>query len=173
MKKVYITFLALILAITMIVPVAVVNADSPQIEVSGNVEFVFDFTAFEYKIVGEKGVMQCSLAHFVYYTGDLTGDAYETLNGMVNFNPKSLAFNSEGIQSFEGTLLIGGVPYTGGFTARVGHQGAGVECKVVQTIISGTGDLANLRGTFHFMADDLDGDGVYSGAYSGRLHFAP
>lgn len=168
MKKLYITFLVLVLVLTMIVPVVAVNADSPQIEVSGSVDFVFDYSNFVvYKFVGEKGVLICSMAHFVTYTGDLEGEAYETLDGRVNFN--SGAFSSEGIQTFEGTLL----GKEGTFTARVGHQGAGVECKVVQTIISGTGELANLRGTFHFMVDDFDGDGVYSGTYSGKLHFAP
>jgi hypothetical protein len=170
MKKLYIAFLVMVLALAMIVPVGAVNADSPQIEVSGGVELDFDFDAFVIeKTVGNGNVMICSLAFFVIYTGDLEGEAYETLDGMVNFNPKSGAFHSEGMLTFEGTLL----GKEGTFTAHVTHQGQGTECRVVQTIISSTGELANLHGTIHLtVAQDVPG-APYTGTYSGKLHFAP
>ena len=170
MKKLYITFLVLVLALAMIVPVGAVNADSPQIDVNGGADFVMDPSSLVVdRFVGEKGVLICSMAFFVTYTGDLEGEAYETLNGMVNFNTKSGAFYSEGMLTFEGTLL----GKEGTFTAHVTHQGLGAECKVVQTIISGTGELANLRGTIHFtVTQDVPG-GPYTGTYSGKLHFAP
>ena len=171
MKKLYITFLALLLALTMVLPAGVASADSPQIEVSGNVELVFDYDNFVVEKYVGVGVLICSMAHFVTYTGDLEGGAYETLDSMVNFN--STAFTSEGIQTFTGTLLVDGVPYAGGFTARVGHQGADAECKVVQTIISGTDDFTNLRGTFHFTVTQDTPDDPYTGSYYGKLHFAP
>jgi hypothetical protein len=56
MKKLYITFLVLVLAMVMIVPVGAINPDSPQIEVSGSVDFVFDPSAFVVdRFVGEDG----------------------------------------------------------------------------------------------------------------------
>ena len=101
MKKLYITFLALLLALTMVLPAGVANAGSGQIEVSGDIELVFDFPALVIeKEVGNENVMICSMAFFVTYNGNLDSEwAYETLNSMVNFN--SGAFNSVGTLDFE------------------------------------------------------------------------
>jgi len=171
MKKLYITFLVLVLSLAMIVPVGAVNADSPQIDVSGDIELEFDFSAFvPEKTVGEANVMFCSMAFFVTYNGDLEGAAYETFNSRVNFN--SGAFNSVGIQDFEGSLWVDGTEYVGSFKAHVRHQGGEDQVtKVEQTIISGTGDLANLRGTINFIVSP--GGLGFTGTYSGKLHFAP
>ena len=171
MKKLYITFLVLVLALAMIVPVGAVNAGSGQIEVSGDVAFYF--SGFELdKTVGENGVMMGTISHIVIYTGDIDGTAEETLNFRLNPNTgefPNFKVNGEGTQVFTGSVL----GKAGTFTAHVRHQmrldGSG---KVEQTITSGTGDLANLHGTLIFMVyRQLDGS--YTGTYSGKLHFAP
>ena len=171
MKKLYITFLVLVLALAMIVPVVAVNAGS-QVEVSGNVVLetgtvVIDkFLGNEVNFV-DKGVIMGWMEHNITYTGSFEGTAVETLDFRVNFY--SGAFNSEGIQTFTDTVL----GQAGTFTAQVRHQGgADGVTKVEQTIISGTGDLANLHGTLIFMVDPV-GIGVYEGTYSGELTFAP
>jgi len=95
--------------------------------------------------------MMGTLDHFIVYTGDIEGTAEEMLN--FRLNPNTWEFpnykvNDEGTQVFTGTVL----GKEGTFTAHVRHQmrvdGSG---KVDQTIISGTGDLANLQGTLIFM----------------------
>ena len=171
MKKVYITCLALVLVIAMILPVGVVSADSPQIEISGDIELEFDYSAFvPEKIVGKPPVMICTMAFFVYYyNGNLEGEAYETFSSRLNFN--SGAFSSVGIQDFEGSLWIDGTEYIGSFKAHVRHQGGEDQVtKVEQTIISGTGDLANLRGTMNFTVSP--GGLGFTGTYTDKLYFA-
>lgn len=170
MKKLYITFLVLALTLAMIVPVGAVIAGS-QVEVSG--EITFQAAGFELdKIVGNNGVMFGTLDHNVVYNGDIDGTAYESLSFVLNPNTgefPNYKVNSEGTQVFTGEVL----GQEGTFTAIVRHQmrldGSG---KVEQTIVSGTGDLANLRGTLIFMIY-RQVDGSYAGTYSGELTFAP
>jgi hypothetical protein len=171
MKKLYITFLVLVLALAMIVPVGVVNAGSGQIAVSGEVAFYFAGIELD-KTVGENGVMMGTLEHYVVYTGDIEGTAEESLNFRLNPNTgefPNYKVNDEGTQVFTGTVL----GKAGTFTAHVRHQmrldGSG---KIEQTITSGTGDLANLHGTLIIIVyRQLDGS--YAGTYSGKVHFAP
>ena len=172
MKKIYITFLALVLAIAMIVPVGVVNAGSGQLEVNGEITFVWNGYFVPEKTVGNTGVTMGEMGHDVNYTGDIEGTADELLSFVMN--PSTGEFpnfrvNSKGTQVFTGTVD----GYEGTFTAHVRHQmkldGSG---KVEQTIMSGTGDLANLHGTLIFTIYRQE-DGSYTGTYSGKLHLAP
>ncbi|HEY95743.1 MAG TPA: hypothetical protein G4O15_12490 [Dehalococcoidia bacterium] len=98
MKKLYITFLALVLILTIIVPVGVANADS-TIEVEGEVMF----TAADDGIILNKHLMKGWVSHDVsYVNGDIIGEASEILDARVNL--KSLKVNSQGTQIFEGTV---------------------------------------------------------------------
>ena len=171
MKKLYITLIVLTLAIAMIVPLGAVNAGSGQIGVSGGVAFYF--AGFELdRVVGENGVMKGTIWHNVLYTGDIVGTALESLDFSLNPNTgefPNYKVSDQGTQVFAGTVL----GQAGTFTAHVRHQmrldGSG---KVEQTIISGTGGLANLHGTLIFMVyRQLDGS--YTGTYAGKVHFAP
>jgi hypothetical protein len=169
MKKLYITFLALVLTLAMILPAGVVNAGSGQIEVSGEITFN-DAVFVPDRIVGEKGVVKGTLYFDVDYTGDIVGTGEESHRTSLNLNPVlNYQTASMGIQTFTGTVL----GQSGTFTANVLHQmkedGSG---KVEQTILSSTGDLANLHGTLVFMIY-RQGDGSYTGEYAGTLHFAP
>lgn len=172
MKKLYITFLVLVLALAMIVPVVAVNAGSGQIEVEGEITFVWNGYFVPGKVVGNTGITMGEMGHDVTYTGDIDGTADELLSFIMN--PSTGEFpnfkvNSQGTQVFTGTVL----GQEGTFTAHVRHQmrldGSG---KVEQTIVSGTGDLANLHGTLIFMIY-RQADGSYAGTYSGELTFAP
>jgi hypothetical protein len=169
MKKLYITFLALLLTLAMILPTGVVSAGSGQVDVNGNITFTS--TGFiPDKIVGEKGVVKGTIYFDVFYTGDIVGNGIESHRVSLNMNPVlNFKTTSMGIQTFTGIVL----GQSGTFTANVRHQmkedGSG---KVEQTILSGTGDLANLHGTLVFMIY-RQGDGSYTGEYSGTLHFAP
>ena len=172
MKKIYVTFLALVLVIIMIVPIGVVNAGSGQIEVEGEITFVWNGYIVIDKVVGNTGVTMGEMGHYVTYTGDIDGTADELLSFVMN--PSTGEFsnyrvNSKGTQVFTGTVD----GYEGTFTAKVSHHmkldGSG---KVKQTITSGTGDLANLHGTLIFTIYRQD-DGSYTGTYSGKLHLAP
>ena len=172
MKKLYITFLAIVLALAMIVPVGVVNAGSGQVEVEGDIKFEWNFYISIDKVVGNTGITMGEMGHDVTYTGDIDGDAEELLSFVMN--PSTGEFpnfkvNSKGTQVFTGTVQ----GKEGTFTAHVRHQmrldGSG---KVEQTIVSGTGELANLHGTLVFMIY-RQVDGSYAGEYSGKLHLAP
>jgi len=173
MKKVYITFLALVLAIAMIVPAGVVNAGSGKIEVSGSVDFYFDPLNFVVeKMVGEPPVIMGTIGFDVDYNGDIDGNAHEILSFVMNTSTGELPnykSSAHGTQVFNG--VVNG--YEGTFTAHVRHQTRlDGSCKVEQTIISGTGELTNLHGTLIFTIYRL-ADGSYAGTYSGKLHFAP
>lgn len=173
MKKIYITFLALVLVLAMVLPVGVANAGSGKIAVEGEITFVWNGHIVIDKVVGNTGVTMGEMGHDVTYTtGDINGTAEELLTFVMN--PSTGEFpnyrvNSKGTQVFTGTVL----GQSGTFTAHVRHQmkldGTG---KVEQTIISGTGDLANLHGTLVFTIS-RQVDGSYTGIYSGKLHFAP
>jgi len=170
MKKLYILLIALTLAITMIVPVGVVNAGSGQIAVSGTIAFHFAGMSppEELKVVGKGDIVMGWIAHNVVYTGDLEGTAQEILDFRLNVKT-GYNVTDAGIQNFEGTLQGIGA---GEFTAHVRHQGgADGSMKVEQTIISGTGALTNLRGTLIITV--YNQGGVWVGDYSGKLHFAP
>jgi len=175
MKKLYITFLALVLVIAMILPVGVVNADSPQIVVEGSFELTT--VAANFKWVGKLDpfpgrVLMCEFTDTIeYYDGSFVGTATETLDVRKNF--QSGAFSSVGIQEFDGEFL--GAP--GKFTARVRHQGGMDDvARIEMTIISGEGACENLHGTLIFIANPIYSNGGiirYEGIYSGKLHFAP
>jgi hypothetical protein len=168
MKKLYITYLALLLALTMVLPAGVASAGSGQIDVNGGITFTNSVFVLD-KIVGEKGVVKGTIYFDVSYTGDIVGTGMESHRTSLNLNPVlNFKTASMGIQTFTGTVL----GKSGTFIANVRHQikedGSG---KVEQTILSGTGDLANLRGTLLFMIYPQN-DG-WAGTYSGKLHFAP
>ena len=176
MKKIYITFLALVLAIAMIVPVGVVNADSPQIEVNGTFTLYMTINLDSMKIVGQGRVVRVEFTDTLEYSGSFDGTATETIDSMKNF--VSGAFNSVGTQEFDGMFL--GQPGT--YTAHVRHQGGMNDvARIEMTIKSGTGACENLHGTLIFIANPNyvtlpDGTvvvGYYDGTYSGKLHFAP
>ena len=169
MKKLYITFLALVLALAMILPAGVASAGSGQIDVNGGITFT-NAVFVPDKIVGEKGIVKGTIYFDVDYEGDIDGNGIESHRVSLNMNPVlNFKTTSMGIQTFTGTVL----GQSGTFTANVRHQmnedGSG---KVEQTILSGTGDLANLHGTLIFVIYRQE-DGSYTGIYSGKLHFAP
>ena len=169
MKRAYLLLMALTLAVAMILPLGVVNAASPQEEVSGYL--VLATTGFIPKAVGTDNLMKGEIDHYATYTGSISGGGGEIAH--FTYNLTSLALASNGVQEFNGAVL----GKSGTLTFAVHHLGAvalgvlGEVINVEQTIISGTGDLANLRGTLHFTVE-FTGGGVYEGAYSGKLHFA-
>jgi hypothetical protein len=183
MKKLYITLLALLLALTMVLPAGVASAGSGQIEVSGG----FYLTTSDLVIVKSVGkpiewngipmegtVSFIEITHAIEYTGSFDGSATEVMDGMKNF--RSGAFNSIGVQEFlDGEFL--GSPGT--FTALVRHQGGMDDItRIEMTIISGTGSCENLHGTLIFIAYPHYDPGppfidYYEGSYSGMLHYAP
>ena len=172
MKKVYITFLALVLGIAMILPATAVYAGSGIIEVNGEITFVWNGHIVIDKVVGNPGITKGEMGHDVTYTGDIEGTAEELLTFVMNPSIgewPNFRVNSWGTQVFTGTVL----GQSGTYKAHVRHQmkldGTG---KVEQTIISGTGDLANLHGTLVFTIS-RQVDGSYTGTYSGKLHYAP
>lgn len=184
MKKFYISFLALVLVAAMVVPLGVVNAGSGQVEVNGQIKFEWNGYYVQNKLVGNvipnpnpylpplKGIIMGEMGHNVTYDGDIDGTAEEFLTFVMNTGTgefPNYKVNSKGTQVFTGTVM----GQEGTFTANVRHQmrldGSG---KVEQTIISGTGDLANIHGTLVFMIY-RQADGSYIGDYSGKLHYAP
>lgn len=171
MKKIYILMIALILAITMIVPVGVVNAGSGQIEVNGTFTLYMTINLNSLKSVGQGRVLMVEFTDTIEYYGSFDGTAIETINTMKNL--QSGAFNSVGTQEFDG--MFKGQPGT--FTAHVRHQGGMDDvAKIEMTIISGTGACENLHGTLIFIAYPIY-YGVYpyhyEGTYLGKLHCAP
>jgi hypothetical protein len=180
MKKLYAMFLILVLTLALIVPAGAVNADSKHIQVSGNIELIYvpDTLVLD-RVVGAKdpvewedSIMMGTFVHEVTYTGDIEGIAYETISGMWNTKKgeyPTFQIASNGIQEFTGSVC----DISGTFIARVRHQGReSGEVRIEQTIVSGTGDLANLHGTLIFTVSPV-GVAHYEGEYSGKLHFAP
>jgi hypothetical protein len=180
MRKLYVSFLVLVLALALVIPAGAVNAGSKHIQVSGEIELIYvpDTLVLD-RVVGAKdpvmwedSIMMGTFVHEVTYTGDINGIAYETINGMWNTKKGEypcFQIASNGIQEFTGLVL----DKSGTFTARVRHQGRETgEVRIEQTILSGTGDLANLHGTLIFTVYPIEA-AHYKGTYSGKLHFAP
>ena len=173
MKKLKLIILTLVLILTMVIPVSQVKADSPIIEVSG--DFVLTFVGLgEVKQVGNNAMSGKGFAQQLVYQGEFDATGINVLD--FRWNTNSFAFNSIGTATYEGPVTIRGTEYQGGFTSRVGHQGFDDSvngwCRVEETILSGTGELANLHGTLHFIIY-RQSDGSWTGTYSGKLHFAP
>jgi len=176
MKKASLIFLMMVLMITMIIPAGIVKASSPIIEVSG--DFILTFIRFgEVKQVGNNPVwLGKGWTQQLTYTGEFQAIGTNLLD--FRWNTKSMAFNSLGTATYEGPVTIKGTIYQGGFTSRIGHQGfdegpGGIGwCRIDETIIAGTGDLANLHGIMHFTVERQP-DGSWTGIYSGKLHFGP
>jgi hypothetical protein len=168
MKRLYIMFLALALAITMIAPVGVVTADSTS-EVDGEVAV----TAEEWVIQGYTGCcMIGQIKRTVTFDGSFNGEAVEELNYYLRCTNGQLEFVGEGLQSFTGTLMGG---EEGTYTARVVNRweyASSLVERCEQTIISSTGGLANLDGTI-YREIRHDGNGVLEGTYSGQVTLAP
>ncbi len=167
MRKLSILLMVLTLAVAMIMPLSAANAASPQFEVSGTITMTM--TGLIPQIVGADHLMKGEVFHHVTYTGDISGSGDEA--GMMTYNLKSLALASVGVETFTGTVL----GRNGTLTFHYFHGGhvplvPGAALKVEQTIISGTGELANLRGTLHFTVYSTE-NGPYQGTYSGKLHF--
>ena len=163
MKKVYVTFLVLALALTTIIPAGVANADS-SVEVSG--KYVVTLTKAECINDYSVGyVMTVCFSYMSNYEGDLVGTAQEDL--YCGFNPCSITISRVGIKTFTGTVL----GKEGTFTAYVRHQFLGNGgFEVEQTIISGTDELSNIQGTLVFTVTEID-PGVWEGTYSGNISF--
>ena len=165
MKKLYVTFLVIVLALTIMIPTGVVNADS-NVEVSG--EYVITVTGAECIVsVCNQLITTVGISYESTYDGDLIGTAQECL--YYGFSVNSDTTNSVGIKTFTGTVL----GKEGTFTAYVSHQHLGNgDFKVEQTIISGKGELAGIQGTLVFMVTETD-PGVREGTYSGSITFTP
>jgi len=177
MKKMYVTFMALVLTVAMIVPVGVANAGSswtPRIVVFGQIEMEWDGTFEQYNLIGERGIMFSSIGFNHTYNGKLTGTASETSWGNINdtnYGTFTGMFFSMGTTEFTGTLYGKSGTYTAEFW-RMGKGGSDGYARGEQTIISGTGDFENLRGTIVYATKPQD-DGSYKGRYFGKLSFAP
>ena len=174
MKKLFVMMMVLALAAMMALPAGVATASSPQFEVSG--DLVLGIADLGIDPVGS--VYKGWEYQVIDYAGDIDGAQIGTC--YFTYNTKSLALASVGVQTFEGSVL----GKTGTLTFRVLHQGfaqigvLGETIKVEHTIVSGTGDLANLRGTMHFTVSNHGPTsehplGTYEGSYSGQLHFEP
>ena len=163
MKKLYVTFLVIVLALTAIIPASVAIADSST-EVSG--KYVVTLTKAEcINDYYSSYVMTVCFSYTSNYEGDLTGTAREYL--YCGFSPCSDTISRVGIKTFTGTVL----GKEGTFTADVRHQFLGNgDFKVEQTIISGTDELAGIQGTLVFMVTETD-LGVWEGTCSGNVSF--
>lgn len=167
MKKLNTTILGLVLAVVMIMPVGLVNADSNStVKVSGDVIV----TTEEWTIEEFSGSCMIGwIKHTLSFDGSLKGEAVEELNYYMKYYNGELTFIGEGIQEFAGTLMDG---EEGTYTATVVHKGWKFMSPPTewfeQTIISGLGGLANLSGTIHCEIQHT-GDGVWEGTYSGEV----
>jgi hypothetical protein len=173
MKKLYITLLLLILAVTMIVPFGAVQAWSPRILVSGEMKMEWNGHFELYNQIGERGIMFCSMGFTDTYTGKLAGTANETSWGSINdtnYGTFTGMYFSMGTVEFEGSLCGKSGTFTAEFW-RVGKGGTDGYARGEQTIISGKGDLENLRGTIVYTVDPQE-DGSYVGKYWGKLYIA-
>ncbi len=163
MKKVYVTFLVIILALTAMIPASAVNADS-NVHVSG--KYVVTLTKAE--CINDyccNYVIKVCFSFASNYEGDIAGTAQESL--YCGFSPCSDTVRRAGIKTFTGTVL----GKKGTFTAYVSHQCLGNgNFKVEQTIISGTDELAGIQGTLAFMVTETD-PGVWEGTYTGNVYF--
>ncbi|OGO32213.1 MAG: hypothetical protein A2Z29_00275 [Chloroflexi bacterium RBG_16_56_11] len=174
MKKLYVTFLALVLVLAMIVPVGAVQAGSPRTVVFGEIKMEWNGFFEMHNSIGERGIMFSSIGFTDTYIGRLIGTANETSWGNINdtnYGTYTGMFFSMGTVVFEGSLM----GKTGTFTAefwRMGKGGTDGYAKGEQTIISGTGDLEKLRGTITYTVNPQS-DGSYAGRYFGKLHFDP
>ena len=165
MKKLYVTFLALLLVLTIMMPMGAANANS-VVELSG--EYVVKATKAE--CINDyccgSGVVTVCFSFISTYKGDLVGSAEECL--YCGFSPCSVTVCRVGIKTFTGTVL----GKKGTFTAYVRHQFLGNgDFKVEQTIISGTDELVGAQGSLVFMVTETD-PGVWEGTYSGSVTFA-
>lgn len=165
MKKLYITFLVLALALVMIMLVGVVNAES-TVEVSGEVVVTTEEWTID-MFVGNNMIGR--ITRTITYDGSIKGEAVEQLRYHIKCTNGNLEFIGIGVQSFSGTIMGG---EEGTCTARVVHQGwehmsPPVEC-CEQAIISGTDGLDNLSGSLCY---DIchSGNGVWEGTYSGQI----
>ncbi len=172
MKKLFIMMIVVALAAVMVLPAGVAAAASPQQDVSGYLVLAGAPPFVELKPVGADHLMKGWIYHTATYTGSIAGSGSEA--GLFTYNMKSLALASVGVETFSGTVL----GKTGTLMFHYFHGGlvalgvAGESLEIEQTIVSGTGELANLRGTLHFTVYST-AIGTYEGSYSGRLHFAP
>ena len=163
MKKLYVTFLVIVLALTAMIPAGAAIADS-MVEVSG--KYVVTLTKAEcINNYSDSCVMTVCFSYASIYEGDLVGTAQESL--YCGFSPCSNTIRRVGIKTFTGTVL----GREGTFTAYVSHQFLGNgDFKVEQTIISGTDELADIQGTLVFMVTQTD-LGVWEGTYTGNVSF--
>lgn len=180
MKKLYFIFLVLVLITVMLIPAGAAQAASKQMAVEGTVTFSFvPGTFVTDKVVGgpdaviwDDSIVMATFLFDVTYTGDISGTAQESETARWNTKQGDyplFKFNSIGLQEFTGSIL----GKTGTFTARTRHQGyPDGHVRVEQTIVSGTGELANLHGTLIFDVY-FQYELVHTGTYSGKLHLAP
>ena len=164
MKKLYVTFLVIILTMTTMIPTGIANANS-TVGVSG--EYEITLTSVEcVNSACSQLVSTVCISYESTYDGNLIGTAQECFNYALNVisNPT----NNTGKKTFTGTVL----GKEGTYTAYVRHQSLGNgDLKIEETIISGTDELANIQGTFVFMVTKTD-PGVWEGTYSGNVSFA-
>ena len=164
MKKLSGMILVLALIMAIMIPAGVASADS-SLDVSG--EYVITVVDAECINYGSSCVLMVCLSYTSDYEGDIVGTAQECL--YYGFSVNSDNSNRVGIQTFSGTVL--GKERT--YTACVRHRSLGDgDIKVEQTIISGTGELADIQGNLVFEVNETD-PGVWEGTYSGSITFAP
>ena len=183
MKRMYITFLLLVLVLAMVVPVAGVYAASPQtIEVNGTVCYNdVDGSLTWEKMVGRDSplfglpsVWMGTIAFDVEFEGSIDGEATSLVDYVLNTN----TFANGGFKSsnlgemvFDGT--IDGEPAS--FTALERRQTRNDEAGTIKVELTITGEIGEntLRGTLVFELASTGVQGEYSGEYSGLLHATP
>ena len=163
MKKLYVTFLVTVLALVIMMPAGIVNADT-TVEVNGKYVVTLTKAACISDYYGSC-VMTVCFSYTSNYEGDLVGNAQECL--YCGFSPCSDTISSVGIKTFTGTVL----GKKGTFTAYVSHKFLGNGDFIVeQTTISGTDELAGIQGTLVFTVTETD-PGVWEGTYTGNVSF--
>lgn len=175
MKKIYTIILLLILTVAMVLPTGVVSAGSnwsPKIVVFGQMGMEWDGTFELYNIIGERGIAFCSIGFNHTYTGKIEGTASEISWGAIedsNYDTHTGMYFNLGTIDFTGSLYGKSGTFTAEFW-RLGKGGTDGYARGEQTIISGTGDLENLRGTIVYTVNPQE-DGSYKGRYFGMLYY--
>jgi hypothetical protein len=126
-------------------------------------------------MIGDRGIMFCSVVFNHTYTGKLKGTAHETSWGSINdtnYGTNTGMYFSMGTTEFTGSLRGKSGTFTAEFwrMGKGGTYGTDAYARGEQTIISGTGDFENLRGTIVYSVRPQE-DGSYKGRYFGTLYY--
>jgi hypothetical protein len=155
--RVRIILMACVLLLALALPLSTVSA-SPPVVASGTFAMgaptIIDMRFADGNII-------LDVAYPIYMYGDMDGIGVLESRVVIHSNGE-VTYN--GVCTFTGTVL----GKAGTLVVRnAGHTTGGLS-KGVSTILSGTGELANLRGT-----GTIQETAPGSGTYSGKYHFDP